>query len=81
MSKSVFQYTLSGSSFIGENFLAFETLELKACCNKNTTTELDEALCALSADPLIDAQTILCLAAETGCQTISIVHKRTHTVP
>jgi hypothetical protein len=65
MSKTVFQHTLPDPSFIGENFLAFETLELKACCNKNTATELDEVLCALSADQLIDAQTMLCLATET----------------
>jgi hypothetical protein len=64
MSKTLFQYTLSGSSIIGENFLAFEILELKACCNKNTATKFDEVLCALSADQLMDTQTILCLAAE-----------------
>ena len=68
MSKTIFQYTLSGSSFIGENVLAFETLELKACCNKNTTTELDEVLCALSADQLMGAQTKLCLAEDASYQ-------------
>ena len=66
MSKTLFQYTLSGSSFIGENFLAFETLELKTCCNKNTATELDELLCALSPDQLMNKQTRLCLAVEEG---------------
>ena len=64
MSKTMFQYTLSGSSFIGENFLAFEILELKACCNKNTTIELDEMLCPLSADQLMNEQTLLCLTVE-----------------
>lgn len=58
------QSTLSSSTIAGENLLAFETLDLKACCNKNTATELDELLCALSADQLMDTQTRLCLAAE-----------------
>ena len=54
----------NSSSVAGENLLAFETLELKACCNRSTVTELDEMLCALSADQLIDAQTQLCLTVE-----------------
>lgn len=48
-------------NIVGENFLAFETLELKACCNKSPATELDELICALSADQLVEAQTSLCL--------------------
>lgn len=52
------------SSLAGENLLAFETLELKACCNRSTDTDLNDMLCALSADQLIDAQTQLCLTVE-----------------
>jgi hypothetical protein len=50
------------SNIVGENFLAFETLELKACCNKSAVTELDGLICALSADQLIESQTSLCLS-------------------
>ena len=56
------QSPLSSSMIAGENLLAFDILELKACCNKNTSTELDELLYALSADQLMDTQTRLCLA-------------------
>ena len=62
--QSNFHNASSVAGLAGENLLAFETLELKACCNRNTVTELDDVLCALSADQLIDAQTQLCLTVE-----------------
>jgi hypothetical protein len=55
---------LTPSFLAGENLLAFDMLELKACCNTSAVTQPDEVLCALSADQLIGAQTQLCLGIE-----------------
>ena len=65
MNMTQLECVFSASHFVGENMLAFETLELKACCNKNRATDQDEFLCALSADQLIDTQISLCLGMES----------------